>query len=49
MTFTFKVYYEDDSIYNYGEVRYKLVRTKNVEQAMKRSKEKCGVEPISLD
>ena len=49
MTFTFKVYYEDDSIYNYGEVRYKLVRAKNVEQAMKRFKEKFGVEPISLD
>ena len=38
MTFTFKVYYEDDSIYNYGEVRYKLVRAKNREQAMKRFK-----------
>ena len=46
MTFTFKVQYEDDSIYNYGEVRYKLVRAKNREQAMKRFKEKFGVEPI---
>ena len=49
MTFTFKVYYEDDSIYNYGEVRYKLVRAKNREQAMKRFKEKFGVDPIYVD
>ena len=46
MTFTFKVYYEDDSVYNYWEERYKLVRSKNREQAMKRFKEKFGVEPI---
>ena len=46
MTFTFKVYYEDDSIYNYVEVRYKLVRAKNREQAMKRFKEKFGFELI---
>ena len=49
MTFTFKVYYEDDSVYNYVEVRYKLVRAKNAEQAMKRFKEKFGVEPIYSD
>ena len=49
MTFTFKVYYEDDSIYNYGEERYKLVRAKNRDQAMKRFKEKFGVEPIYSD
>ena len=46
MTFTFKVYYEDDSIYNYGELRYKLVRAKNREQAIRRFKEKFCVEPI---
>ena len=49
MTFTFKVYYEDDSVYNYGKVRYKLVRAKNAEQAMKRFKEKFCVEPIYSD
>ena len=46
MTFTFKVYYVDDPIYSYLEERYKLVRAKNREQAMKRFKEKFGVEPI---
>lgn len=49
MTFTFKVYYEDDSIYNCGELKYKLVRANNKEQAMKRFKEKFGVEPIYAD
>ena len=49
MTFTFKVYYEDDSVYNYGQVRYKLVRAKNRKQAMTRFKEKFCVEPIYSD
>ena len=49
MTFPFKVYYEDDSIYSYGEVRYKLVRAKNRKQAINRFKEKFCVEPIYSD
>ena len=49
MTFTFKVYYEDDSIHNYGAVRYKLVRAKNRKQAIRRFKEKFCVEPIYSD
>ena len=49
MTFTFKVYYEDDSIYNYGEVRYKLVRAKEREVTMMRFKEKVGVDRIYAD
>ena len=36
MTFTFKVYYEDDSLLNYSKERSKLVRAKNKEQAMER-------------
>ena len=46
MKFTFKVYYAVCSIYNYGEVKYKLVRANNKEKAMKRFKEKFGLEPI---
>ena len=49
MTFTFKVYYEDDSIYNYGKVKNKLVRAKNKEQALDRFKEKFGIEPLYAD
>ena len=49
MTFTFKAYYEDDSIYNYGEVKNKLVRAKSKDQALERFKEKFGIEPISID
>lgn len=49
MKFTFKVYYKDDSVCNYGELRYKLVRAKNREQAMKRFKEKFGIEPVYAD
>lgn len=46
MTFTFRVYYEDDSLQYYGKERSKLVRAKNKEQAMERFKEKYGVDPL---
>ena len=46
MTFTFRVYYEDDSLHSYGKKRSKLVRAKNKEQAMKRFKEKYGTTPL---
>ena len=46
MTFTFRVYYEDDGLCNYGKKRSKLVRAKNKEQAMERFKEKFGINPL---
>ena len=46
MTFTFRIYYEDDSLRNYGKKRSKLVRAKNKEQAMERFKEKYGIDPL---
>ena len=46
MTFTFRVYYEDDSLLNYGKERSKLVRAKSKEQAMNRFKEKFGINPL---
>ena len=46
MKFTFRVYYEDDSILNYGKERSKPVRAKNREQAMERFKEKYGIDPL---
>ena len=49
MTFTFKVYYEDDSVYNYGKVKSKFVRAKSKEKAMVRFKEKFGIEPLYAD
>ena len=49
MTFTFKVYYEDDSLYNYWKVKNKLVRAKSKEQALERFKEKFGIEPLYAD
>ena len=39
MTFTFKVYYEDDSVYNYGKVKNKLVRAKSKEKEPKKVKD----------
>ena len=46
MTFTFRVYYEDDSLHSYGKKRSKLVRAKNKEQAMERFKKKFGINPL---
>ena len=46
MTFTFRVYYEDDSLLNYGKKRSKLVRAKNKEQALDRFSEKYGITPL---
>ena len=46
MTFTFRVYYEDDSLWYHGRERSKLVRAKNKEQAMERFKEKHGINPL---
>ena len=46
MTFTFRVYYEDDSLLNYGKLLSKLVRAKSKERAMERFKEKYGIDPL---
>ena len=46
MTFTFRVYYEDDALCSYGKKRSKLVRAKNKEHAMERFKEKYGITPL---
>lgn len=46
MTFQFKVYYEDDSLRNYGKKRSKLVRARNKERALEKFKRKYGIEPI---
>lgn len=46
MTFTFRVYYEDDSLLNYGKKRSKMVRAKNKERALDRFREKYGITPL---
>ena len=46
MTFTFRVYYEDDSLHFYGKKCSKMVRAKNKEQAMELFLEKYGVKPM---
>ena len=46
MTFTYRVYYEDDSIRSYGEVRSRLVRARTPKQAMEKFRKKYGVEPL---
>ena len=46
MTFTFKVFYEDDCLYSYGKKKSKFVHAKSKEQALERFEAKYGVKPI---
>ena len=46
MTFTYRVFYEDDSLYSFGKTRSKLVRAKSPEQAMAKFRLKYGIEPF---
>ena len=46
MTFTFRVYYEDDSFQNHGKKRFKMVRARDKYQALVRFKEKYGITPL---
>ena len=46
MTFTYRVFYEDDSLYSYGKIRSRLVRARSAEKAMQRFREMYGVEPL---
>jgi hypothetical protein len=48
MTFTYRVFYEDDSLRNYGKIRSKLIRAKSREKAMQRFREKYGLEPLEV-
>ena len=46
MTFTYRVYYEDDSLWFYGKIRSKLVRAKSPKQAMERFQKMYGIKPM---
>lgn len=48
MTFTYRVFYEDDSVYSYGKIRSRLVRARSKEMARERFREKFGVEPLEV-
>lgn len=46
MTFTYRVYYEDDSWRSYGKIRHKLVRARSKEKAMEKFQAKYGIKPL---
>ena len=46
MTFTFRVYYEDDSFIDYGKVRFKMIHAKDKYKALKVFKDKFGINPL---
>ena len=48
MTFTYRVFYEDDSIYSFGKIRSRKVRARSPEKAKKRFREKYGIEPMKV-
>ena len=48
MTFTYRVFYEDDSVFSYGRIRSKLVRARSKEKAMERFRAMYGIEPLEV-
>lgn len=48
MTFTYRVFYEDDSLYSYGKIRSRLIRARSREKAMQRFRMKYGIEPLEV-
>ena len=46
MTFTYRVFYEDDSLYSYGKIRSRLVRARSRKKAMRKFREMYGIEPM---
>lgn len=48
MTFTYRVFYEDDSVYSYGKIRSRLIRARSKEKAAQRFREKYGIEPLEV-
>ena len=48
MTFTYRVFYEDDSIWNYGKTRSKLVRARSPKKAMEKFEREYGLKPIGV-
>lgn len=49
MKFTYKVYYEDDSRYSFGKIRYRLVRAASKAEAMAKFLEKFSIKPIGAE
>jgi hypothetical protein len=49
MTFQFKVYYQDDSRFNYGKMRHKVIRARSKVQAMEKFKKAYGIEPADAE
>lgn len=48
MTFTYRVLYEDDSVFSYGKIRTRLIRARSRKQAADRFREKYGIEPLEV-
>lgn len=48
MTFTYRVFYEDDSVFSYGRIRSKLVRARSKEKALERFRVMYGIEPLEV-
>lgn len=46
MTFTYRVFYEDDARWSHGKIIFKLIRAKSPEKAMVKFQKKYGVKPL---
>ena len=46
MTFTYRVFYEDDALLSFGKIRSKLYRAKSPQKAVEKFCYKYGVVPM---
>ena len=49
MTFTYRVYYRDDSMWNYGKLRCKLVHARSKQQAMDKFYQRFRIKPLRAE
>ena len=49
MRFTYRVYYRDDSRWNYGKLRCKLVHARSKQQAMDKFYQRFGIRPLRAE
>lgn len=49
MTFTYRVFYEDDSRWNYGKILSRLIRAGSPKKAMAKFQQIYGIMPLRVE
>lgn len=49
MNYTYKVFYEDDSLHSYGKIRSRLIRAKTPDKAAEKFERIFGIKPSYVE